>query len=121
MRKSITALLLSAFVFPGAGHLFLRSYARGIILLAISVVALVDFMRRAWHEAEIIREQLIDEINNSGAIDFELLVRHAMNAVDHIDRQPFTIATLILLACWLVGILDSYRLGKKMEEASTTP
>lgn len=120
MRKSITATLLSALVFPGAGHLYLRSYLRGCILLAIAAATLVDFIRRAWHEAELIREQFIDQINSGGIIDLDLLVAKTMNTVDHIDSQPFTIATLVLLACWLIGIIDSHRLGKKIEETSTT-
>lgn len=120
MRKSIAAVLLSALVFPGTGHLYLRSYPRGLILLAISVVALIDFIRRAWHEAELIRDQLIGEINASEIIDLELLIRQTLSAVDRIDNQPFTLATLVLLVCWLIGIIDSHRLGKKMEETSTT-
>lgn len=120
MRKPITAVLLSAFVFPGAGHLYLRSYLRGLILLAISAVALIDFIRRAWHEAELIREQLLNEINNNGIIDLELLITQTMNSVHQIDNQPFTVATLILLACWVIGIVDSHFLGKKLAAASTT-
>lgn len=119
MRKSIAAVLLSALVFPGAGHLYLRSYLRGLILVAISTAALIDFMRRAWHEAKAIREQLINEINAHGIIDLELLITKTMSAVDRIDSQPFTIATLVLLACWLIGIIDSHRLGKKSEEVQT--
>ena len=120
MRKAITAVLLSALVFPGAGHLYLRSYARGLILLAISAAALTDFIRRAWHEAELIRTQLLGEINANGVIDLELLITQTMNSVHHIDRQPYTIATLILLACWIIGIVDSHLLGKKLEAATTT-
>lgn len=118
MRKSITAALLSALVFPGAGHLYLRSYLPGSFLLVISAAAFIDFIRRAWHEAELIREQLIDQINAGGIIDLEVLIRHTTASLDHIDRQPFTLATFILLACWLIGIIDSHRLGKKIEEAS---
>lgn len=118
MRKSISALLLSALVFPGAGHLYLRSYLRGCVLLSISAIVLIDFMRRAWHEAETIRERLLNEINSSGIIDLEYLIAQAMSAVDHIDRQPFTVAGYVLLACWLIGLVDSYRIGKKIEESA---
>lgn len=120
MRKSITAVLLSALVFPGVGHLYLRSYLRGFILVAISAAALIDFIRRAWREAEIIREQLLNEINSSGIIDFERLITQTTANIHHIDSQPFTIATLLLLACWLIAIIDSHREGKKIEEASAT-
>lgn len=121
MRKSITAVLLSALVFPGAGHLYLRSYLRGCILAAIAAAALVDFIRRVWHEAELIRDQLIDRIDSGGIIDLESLITQTMANIHRIDSQPFTIATVVLLACWLVGIIDSHRIGKKIEEASATP
>ncbi len=115
MRKSTKSALLSALVFHGSGHLYLRSYTRGLLLIVISAAALTDFIRRAWQAVELIRSQLIDEINSSGVIDLEVLITHATKAVDQIDHQPFTIATLILLACWLIGIIDSHRLGEKLE------
>lgn len=121
MRKSTIAALLSACVLPGSGHIYLRSYARGIALLGISAAALVDFVHRVWQEAALIRGQLMAEINAGGGGDIETLIAHAMSTVDRIDRQPFTIATLVLSACWLIGILDSYRLGKRFEETSPSP
>ncbi|MFT3928947.1 MAG: hypothetical protein QM709_01515 [Spongiibacteraceae bacterium] len=119
MARSINAALLSALVFPGAGHLYLRSYMRGIVLAVISVVALADFIRRAWHEADIIRDQLLAEINAGGVIDLEYLITQATNAVNHIDRQPFALAGYVLLGCWIAGVVDSYRIGKKIEESSS--
>lgn len=121
MRKSTLAPLLSAFVFPGLGHLYLRSYARASILLVITAAALFDFTQRAWQAVAAIRAQLVAEINATGVIDLETLIAHAMAIVDHIDRQPFTIATWIMFASWLVGIVDSHRLGKKLEETPPLP
>ena len=121
MQKSTTAALLSAFVFPGIGHLYLRSYVRGLLLLSIAAIALTDFIRRAWHEANLIREQLIDEINAGGIIDLEVLITQAQSAVAHIDRQPFTTATLILFVCWIIAIIDSYQLGRKLAETPPAP
>jgi hypothetical protein len=120
MRKSTAAVLLSAFAFPGAGHLYLRSYARGIGLIAISAAALIGFINHAWQEAEKISAQLNAEINAGGVIDLTSLIAQVAAAVDRIDRQPFTIATLILLICWVIGILDSYRIGKKFEMITTS-
>jgi hypothetical protein len=121
MSKSMKAALLSALIFPGTGHLYLRSYARGIILLAICTIALIDFMRRALQQAELIRAQLTTEINAGGAVDIENLVAHATTAVDQIDHQPFTLATIVLFACWLFGIWDSYRIGQQLEKTSPAP
>lgn len=121
MKKSATAALLSACLFPGVGHLYVRSYGRGILLLLIAAAALLDFIRRAWQQVELIRAQLTDEINASGFIDLSALVDKTIADVHRIDQQPFTIATLVLTVCWIVGILDSYRIGKKFEEDPISP
>ena len=121
MRKSAIAALLSALVFPGAGHFYLRSYARGSALLIVSAAALFEFIRRAWREVEAIRSQLMTQIDVSGVVDLNTLIAHALAAADRIDRQPFTIAMLVLLGCWLIGIIDSHRIGKRIEEAPISP
>lgn len=117
-NKVITATLLSALVFPGAGHLYLRSYPRGIGLIAINTLALIDFIRRAWHEAELIRAQIIDEISASGVIDLETIMAHTIAAVHRIDSTPFTFGGGVLLVCWLVGVFDSYRISSRASSLS---
>ncbi len=121
MNRTTKSILLSALVLPGAGHLYLRSYTRGIILLAICAAALTDFIRRAWHEAELIRARLIDEVNAGGMFDLDALIAHATAAANSIDKKPFTLAGIVLIACWLFGIFDSYRLSKRLEETATSP
>lgn len=120
MNKSAKSALLSALVFPGIGHLYLRSYARGGVLVAIAVAALADFIHRAWQEAELVREQLTAEINASGVVDLGDLIAHATTAADRIDNKPFTLAGGVLIACWLIGIFDSYRIGKKLDAITTS-
>ena len=121
MRKSLKAALLSALVFPGSGHLFLRCYARALVLFAITAAALADFIYRAWLIAEAIQAQLTHEIENGGMIDLPTLVAHATAALDRIDNQPFTLATMVMLICWLIGIVDSYRVGEQRERAAAVP
>ncbi len=120
MKKSTAAALLSAFVFPGIGHFYLRCPARGLALLAIAAAALADFVLRLWREAQLMQAALIDEINAAGFIDLQMLIAHALAAADRIERQPFTIAALALLACWLIGIVDSLRIGRKLDAAATS-
>ena len=121
MNKSMKSAVISAVVFPGAGHLFLRCYTRGIILIAISALALIEFIRRAWHEAELISAQISKEIDATGVVDLQSLITHATAAVDRVDNGPFTIATVVFLACWLIAIVDSYRIGKQLEEFPPPP
>ena len=40
MSRALKASLLSALVLPGAGHLYLRRYLRGLVLAALALAAL---------------------------------------------------------------------------------
>ena len=109
MKKSTKAVLLSAFVFPGAGHLYLKEYRLGSILAGASLVGLyylvTTTVERAWEIAEKIQ---------SGAVQLdattvtELVSQQSSGA----DAQLTNIATLAIIICWVIGIVDSYRAGR---------
>jgi len=109
MKKSTKAVLLSAFVFPGAGHLYLKKYLPGSIIAGVSLVGIyylvTTMVERAWEIAERIQ---------SGAVQLdattitELVSQQSAGA----DSQLNNIATLAIIICWVVGIVDSYRLGR---------
>jgi hypothetical protein len=107
MRRSTVALLLSALVLPGAGHVYLKHYWRGVALMGVSLVCLSVMVTQVMQQASAVLDQLLTE---GGAIDAEhitdLVTRHA-------DAPSATLATLVLAACWVAGILDAYRLGKR--------
>ena len=109
MKKSTKAVLLSAFVFPGAGHLYLKKYLPGSILAGVSLVGIyylvTTTVERAWEIAEKIQ---------SGAVQLdattvtELVSQQSAGT----DSQLMNIATLAIIICWGIGILDSYRAGR---------
>ncbi|HEX5125238.1 MAG TPA: DUF6677 family protein, partial [Rhodocyclaceae bacterium] len=59
MKKSSKALLFSALIFPGAGHLVLKRYARGIALLVPSIVALIVICNDAMQKASSIADKIL--------------------------------------------------------------
>jgi len=113
MKKSSKAALLSALIFPGTGHLFLRNYLRGFGLLVTSLAALSVVVIRAYQKAQLIVDQIV-----SGNVPMETgaITQAVANSTTSTDRLIDNIAVIVLLVCWLAGILDSYRLGAKQDQ-----
>jgi hypothetical protein len=87
MKKSSKAALLSGLIFPGIGHIFLKEYLRGSALVVLSLAALSVVVTIAY--------------------------QHALLIVDRVENA----AVIVLVACWLAGIIDSYRLGAVQEKS----
>jgi hypothetical protein len=107
MSRSTTAVLLSALVFPGAGHLYLKRFPSGIALIVASLACLSFIVDRAMQQASI----ALDKIESGGvALDpgqiSDLIARTS-------NGSGSTIATIVLAGCWLIGMFDAYRLGYK--------
>jgi hypothetical protein len=110
MSRSTTAVLLSALVLPGAGHLYLKDFRRGVALMVISLACLWIVADRVMQEASSVFERLGSE---GGAIDAghvsELLAQTSSSS----GSAAATVAAFVLAACWLAGIIDAYRLAKR--------
>jgi hypothetical protein len=109
MKKSTKAVLLSAFVFPGAGHLYLKKYLPGSILAGVSLVGVyylvTTTVERAWEIAEKIQS---GAVQLDAATVTELVSQQSAGT----DSQIVNIATLAIIICWVLGIIDSYRAGR---------
>ena len=104
MAKKVTnAILLSALVFPGAGHVYLKKTKTGLVLIVITLVSLIyvisDIMRRAFSVLEKI--QL-----GTAPPDTSIIV-------SLIEQQPagelLGMATYVIVACWLIGVIGVTR------------
>lgn len=115
MRRATTAVLLSALVLPGAGHLYLRKFWRGAVLIALSLAALSIIVTQAVQQASVVLDQLL---TNGGPIDMGHVTALATQASNQSGGGASTLAILGLAACWVAGIIDSYRLGKKLDTAT---
>jgi len=109
MRKSLKAALLSALVFPGSGHFLLRKHLRGLLLAGVSIACLYALVSAAVEIAQQISDEILsgqipldaariaEEVSMRSAADGSLLV---------------SVSTYLLLACWLIGIVDSWLAGR---------
>jgi hypothetical protein len=116
MKRSTKALLLSFLVFPGSGHIYLKQYITGLTIMSISIVSLYYLVVKATEQAF----KIVAEIQNGNvpldpiAIN-ELITRQQASA----DNLWLNIATAAVSFCWVIGIIDTYRIGSKLEKSST--
>ncbi len=112
MRKSIKAVLLSALVFPGAGHFSLKKPVQGTLLVAITLLCLYSLVSTVLEISQNLSAKIL-----SGEIPYDVaqitqLVSQELSG----DDQLINISTIVLVICWVVGIADSYRVGLKQDK-----
>lgn len=112
MSRSTTAVLLSALVLPGAGHLYLKHYPRGIALIAISLACFWIFVDRALQQASIVLDQVASE---GGAVDVGRLSDLVTQTSNGSGSLVVTAASLVLVGCWVIGVVDAYRIARNQQ------
>jgi hypothetical protein len=112
MNISSKAALLSGLIFPGLGHFVLRQYLRGSVLMLTALAAFSVFVTKVIQQALAI----VDRVNSGEIpVDTGAIVEMVSNSTNGADDLIESIALLVLATCWLIGIIDSYRLGVAQE------
>ena len=108
MRKSLKAALFSALLFPGSGHFFLKKHLRATLLAGVSIVCVYVLLSTAVEMAQEISLKI-----QSGEIPFDVtrITEEVSKQTASSGTQLADISTYLLAICWLVGIVDSYRVG----------
>jgi len=119
MNKSLKGALLSGVVFPGLGQVILKHYKRGIALMFTIIVCLVVIVIKAVQHAFAILEKIESE---GGVIDISKISNAITRATTSSDSFIFNFVLLLIILCWIIGVVDAYRIGKKKdtEEQSTS-
>lgn len=111
MKKPVVAALLSALIIPGAGHLYLQSRMRGLILLGTTVAALTAMVVVIIGKMnEMLQEMEVTPLGPPDPADLAYTITQTPDPV-------LNFAPIIILACWVIGIVDSFLLGQKAENA----
>lgn len=112
MKLSTRAALLSAFMFPGCGHIALKKHISGWIFISISAIASLFVITNIMIKAKDIANQIVEGHMPIDPIKImELLT--ARPPTDEVQLLNF--AMNVLIAMWLVSTLDAYRIGRKIE------
>jgi beta-lactamase regulating signal transducer with metallopeptidase domain len=119
MNNSIKGALLSGLVFPGLGQFVLKHYKRGIAFMLAILVGLSVIIVKASQQALAIVEKIQSE---GGAIDMNTISKAATQASTTSESLTFNLVLLLIIVCWIIGIVDAYRLGRKkdIEERSAS-
>lgn len=116
MKKTEKAIVLSALIFPGSGHFFLKRYFIGSLLGSVALVATYFLVSGMINKAL----ELADKIKR-GEIppDIAVITELVSNQSSGAELQSLNTAMIILLVAWLVGIADSYRIGRQLDNDIT--
>ena len=114
MSNSLKAALLSALVFPGSGHFMLKKHLMGTLLAGFSVVCIYVYLSTAL---EIAQELSLKIQTGEIPLDVAIITEAISTQIAASDTGYVGISTYVLAACWLLGIADSYRLGRLRDKA----
>ena len=110
MNKSTKAVLFSGLVFPGCGHFYLKKPFMGGFLTAISVVCLCFIMVSVFSLAKTISDKIL---NGEIAPDIVEITTAVTNGLADTGLHQLNLLTIVIVSCWVVGMVDSYRIGRK--------
>jgi len=112
MNKALKAALLSGLVFPGVGHFLLKRYKRGAVFIVAVSAGLLAIIIKALQKAFIILEKI--ELDG-GAINMNAMSKAATQATTSSDSLTYNFLLLFIILCWIIGIVDAYRIGRKID------
>ena len=118
MKISYKATLFSAFVFPGAGQLYLKRYWQG---LSIMVIAIAGIGYIIWKTTVSVLRRFdgVWDKMQDGKADIQGLA-------DMIGSSPMNTSTydniilFVIICCWIISIIDAYVSGKRKDLPGTT-
>lgn len=118
MSNSLKAALLSGLVFPGLGQVVLKRYRRGVVLMFIVLACLSIVVVKAVQQAFSILKRI--ELAG-GTINMDAISNAVTQSSTNSDSLVFNSILLLIIVCWILGVVDAYRIGKKrdLEEQST--
>ena len=119
MKNSLKGALLSGLIFPGLGQISLKHYKRGTVIMLTVLVGMSVFIVKAVQHALDILEKIESQ---GGAISISTISNAATQASTTSGNLTFNLVLLLVIICWIIGVVDAYRIGKikDIEEGFTS-
>ena len=112
MNSSIKGACLSGLVFPGLGQIAQRHYMRGIVLISIVSACLIMILVDASRKINTI----LANINSSNTgLDITSILKEVHTPSAGGDILTMNTLSALILGCWVIGIVDSYLSGKRID------
>lgn len=113
MSNTLKGVLFSAFIFPGAGQIILSRYRRGALFFALAFVSGIISVTAVVRQAVLMLQNLV----NGGEVASVSKVMEIMAQASTTASTLFTqFSFLLLFTCWLVSVIDAYRIGKELDQ-----
>ena len=118
MKNSVKGALLSGLVFPGLGQIALKHYWRGFALVVAVMAGLYIMIVTALQQAYAV----LDVIETEGGMpDSETISQAAAQAAAASDSPIISVVSVLIIVCWIVGIIDAFRIGKQKDLEEQAP
>ena len=114
MSKALKALLLSALIFPGLGHLVINRPMRTIVFAGISMVCIFNVV--AFISA--ISEKVLGEVESGAMPADPNLISERIHAEMAAGGDTASMILVLFGVVWLIALVDAYRLGKQLDKAA---
>lgn len=112
MNNSLKGAFLSGVVFPGLGQVILKHYKRGAVLILVVSASLLVILVKVVGQAFAILEKIESE---GGAINMSTISKAATQASTTSESLIFKLLLLLIIFCWIIGVVDAYRIGRKKD------
>jgi hypothetical protein len=109
MKKPVKAALLSAFVYPGVGHFFIKKYVICAIFSCTFSLALYFIIIELIIKAQDIAAQIA---NGEIPLNIAAISEAVTSSAAGVDAQEIDIKMYVLVVIWIIAIIDAYRLGR---------
>ena len=114
MKKSVKAALFSGLVFPGVGQFSLKRYARGLIFFAPAMASLAFMLDHSIRKAF----SIVDKIERGEVpLDPDAIANLISATSSSSESLMLAAAQWIIILCWIISIIDAYRLGKQADQS----
>jgi hypothetical protein len=117
VKRATKAVLLSALVFPGLGHLYLKRWAVGVVLLAVAGYAAYAI----GSVTMTIATDVVQKIESGGLTPDVPTITNLVNQQMAGKERSTDMAELAFAACWLMGIIGSYIHGRAQDRLASRP
>lgn len=117
MKNALKGALLSGLVFPGVGQLAQKRYRPAVALLLTSFVGLMVIVVIVVRQVQAVLDQLAAA---GGTPDLAAISAAAARVAPGGGQWLINAAGLLMVVCWIVGIFDAIRGGRKMDRQAAS-
>jgi len=112
MSNALKGALWSGLIWPGLGQVVLKRYKRGAAIMLMAGVSLTVILIKVAQ----LTLAILDKIESQdGMIDMGAISDAAAQVSAVSSNLGFHLLSWVILACWIIGIVDAYRIGRQMD------